>query len=118
MSGSLPATCDDLAQVLGIHRDAVGAALTPRVMKAFESSHEGRLICPELEALRTEYVAKRTERSKSGRRGAHSRWSESRKSMAEPMAEPSALAIATPEMRRAEVRREELKGTAPLGRVR
>lgn len=120
VSGSLPREAEGLGRLLGTDSAATKRALTPDVLKSFQPNADGRLACPELDALRAEYEARKRERSNSGRKGAEAKWHKSRKptaeTMAEPMAEPSALAMATSEVRRAEVRRGELKGNAPSAR--
>ena len=65
---SLPKARDSLAQVLGLPREVLDAALTPRVLSFFSESNDV-LICPELETYREKLANGRQAMSEGGRRG-------------------------------------------------
>ena len=65
---SLPKAPDSLAQVLGLPREVLDAALTPRVLSFFSESNDV-LICPELEAYREKLANERRAMSEGGRKG-------------------------------------------------
>jgi hypothetical protein len=65
---SLPKAPDSLAQVLGLPREVLDAALTPRVSSFFSESND-LLIYPELEAYREGLANGRRAMSEGGRRG-------------------------------------------------
>ncbi len=65
---SLPKDRDSLAQVLGLSREMLDAALTPRVLSFFSESNDV-LICPELEAYREKVAKERRAMSEGGRKG-------------------------------------------------
>jgi len=109
VSDSLPSDSSQLAMLLGLPTDAVSKALTSRVVKAFQLDATERLICPELKAMKDEYVTRRLERSRSGSRGANKRWQKEKRAMAQP----SSPAIATPEKKRAEQRGAEQRRAIP-----
>jgi hypothetical protein len=114
VSRSLPIDPSLLAQLLGTDPQATRRALTAGVLRAFQDHKDSRLICPELDALRAQYEARARERSRSGKRGADSRWRDRKSAVAEPMAEASARVMGTPEMRRHEMSGDELKGKRPV----
>jgi hypothetical protein len=77
------------------------------VLEAFQDDERGRLMCPELAAMKAEYLERHRERSRSGQKGAKAKWGKGRCEMAKPMAMPSREPIATPEKRKAELSRAE-----------
>lgn len=115
VSGSMPEKQQELAALLGVPVADVTDNLTARVLSSFQVTDGGRLVCPELEALREEYVARREERSKAGKKGAEMRY---RKSPVDSsaIAQPAPVAIAAPEVSGAELRRGELNRRASIGK--
>lgn len=105
VSDSLPSDSAELAQLFGLSTEAVSEARTNRVMSAFTLEANDRLTCPELKALKDEYLARKSERSAAGRKGAKQRWDKRK----EAMAKPSTSAMASHEMRRAEQRGAEVR---------
>lgn len=105
VSDSLPCDSLELAALLGLPTDVVSKALISRVMSAFAPATNDRLICPELKAMKDDYLARRVERSRSGRKGANKRWQNEKPSMAQP----SSSAMPTHEKKRAEQRGAEVR---------
>ena len=108
VSDSLPTDPDDLARLLGLKNDEVARALTPRVLSAFDKTDDGRLVSSELASLKTDYLERHLERSRTGKKGAKAKWGKGKRAMAEPMATLSCEPMATSEKRKAELSRGEL----------
>lgn len=110
VSGSIPDDLDQLSRLTGTDKDELTRHMTLRVRSFFEpsSSESQRLVCPELVKERARMDEQRAERSRSGKKGAKAKWAKEKRGMAEPMAEPSARAVTSPEMSRAEKIRDEL----------
>jgi hypothetical protein len=97
-----------LAKLLGLDETTFDHALTPRVLYAFTARDDGRLICEELECLKAQYRARHEERSKAGKRGAKALHNKGKKMPGSAMAQPPRVAMASPEKRRVEQRRDEV----------
>ena len=89
VSDSLPANSIELARLLGCDPAVISDALSARVLEAFQENENGRLICPELAAMKSEYLERHHDRSRSGKKGAKAKWNKGKQAMAEPMAMPS-----------------------------
>lgn len=70
VSGDLPASHEDLARLLGVTLEDAEQNLTPAVLSFFRDDGQGRMFCPELIFQRQQMDDIRTERSRSGRKGA------------------------------------------------
>ena len=100
VSDSLPAPEAALSRLLGIDEVEVQGSLTERVLSFFETTNDGRLVCPELRDQKAGMLERRRERAAAGRKGGLKRPSS-------PKAQLGSAARATPEMKRNEARREE-----------
>ena len=74
VNGSLPQDAESLAKLVGTDMASATRARTQLVLKAFRVGGDGRLVCPELDGLRSEYEARSRDRASAGRKGAQSRW--------------------------------------------
>ena len=108
VNDSLPSDPASLARLVGLPIEDVKPALTPFVLAFFEKEGD-RLVCPELRAMKAQYLERREERSRSGRRGVQKRWSQAGKPHSSAIAQLSPSAIATPEMRREELNSEKTR---------
>lgn len=101
ISDSLPSSCKSLSRLLGIEQSEIEGSLTDRVLSFFESTNDGRLVCPELRDQKAGMLERRRERAAAGRKGGLNKKSSSAK------AQLGSVAKAAPEMKRSETRREE-----------
>jgi uncharacterized protein YdaU (DUF1376 family) len=117
VGGSVPRNPPDLARVLGLDLRDVERALTLRVLGFFEEQ-DNRLIRRELVEQKTEMIARRTEQSLGGRRGATRRWDKERQRITTSMGKASPDPIGSPEMKSAEQQGTELKRAGRRSMIR
>jgi hypothetical protein len=100
-SDSVPSGATALARLLGIDHSEVEFGLTERVLSFFESTNDGRLVCPELRDQKAGMLERRKERAAAGRKGGLN------KKRSPTKAQLGSVAQAAPEVKRKETRREE-----------
>jgi hypothetical protein len=112
VSDSVPSDPTLLAKLLQLDSEDVERALRGCIKRFLKPSEDGRLYLPELRDQKEEYLARRRERSESGRKGAEALHSQ--RSNGRAMAKPTTRAIAAPEVRGAEQHRADAKREASL----
>ena len=116
VNGSIPANAAHLSRILQLDEDTVTKSLSPRVIYWFCTSpnDETRLLCPELERQRAESVAYRRNRAEAGKKGGHATQDRHRK--ASIHSSTASICAKATEMNRDYVRRDDLKGSASIGK--